>query len=346
MERIERRRRKRRGRRRRGRGWRRAGTTGTGTVRASASAARRTQSSLCSGKPPAVGRALPGGGGKTEVRNLAGVLDFHSAFGLTKGKEEDEDDEEIPQFHSTAFVGGKKKTGNQPGRPSAAAPGTGGYGSVLSSVSSASGSELAEAARTIPYPLFGDPSRSAGRRGGGGGANNTTSTPFDVDAFPGIPENSEKGAAGGESQDVADAYALNLLYAGGGEEEPEDSPLPTVNPLFKSGGGGAGRGKVRALVRSFDSNAQARAVGPGPAAVDNKAGPTSPEGRKQQSGRNEDKKGQGGVGGGGGGGGGGGSAAISPGSPVQLEVFAIKEAGVKEEEKEEKMESDDNDENV
>ena len=259
------------------------------------------------------GRAR-GGSGKTQVGNLAGVADLHSAFGLAKANDEDEDEDEDEGISQKRFVGGKKKKGHPRGRrpPVGAVAGIGGYGSVLSSASSGSGgADLAEAARAIPHPLFGDLSRSVGRRGS---ATNPARASVDFAAVtgatstvPGILKNGDKKRiVGGENQDLAEAYGLDRQGdGGGGKKEPEDSPLvdaETVNPLFKNGGGS----RVRSMARAFDAEAQAQAVSAGLAVDNNKIGPASRAGRKTQSGRKGNSKERGGGGGGGGKGEGGG----------------------------------------
>lgn len=297
-------------------------------------------------QPPklALGRTTGGG---TGVRTVAKVVDVHAAFGLAK--RDDDDDEEIAQYRSTGFLGGLKKKKKTPQSAAAAAapPGIGGYGSVLSSCSSSpdSSNDLAEAARAIPRPLFGDSSRAVGRQNARGILKNSTSVGASSEAGSAFSTNNtaagneiggggNAAAPGGHSLDLADAYGLDLAEEGGGSSDGEPSPPPktsTVNPLFGDSGGG---GRVKAMARAFDAEAQAQAVSAGRVAVDNNNIGLPGRVRKKRGGKK--KKG-----------GGGGSAALnrleSSGSALQSEVFTISEA---EEEEEEDDDGENNDENV
>ena len=289
----------------------------------------------------------PGGGG-TGVQTVAKVVDVHAAFGLDR-KDDDEDDEEAGRYRSTGFLGAiKKKKKRNPNQASiSSAAGIGGYGSVLSSGSSSPGSsnDLAEAARAIPKPLFGDASRAVGRQNTRGSIlkkgsarssfKSVTSASAAAEAssaFAGkagdgggddnveASGSSKRNSAGprGHSLDLSDAYGLDLEDEGGAPADEEPSPPPktaTVNPLFKAGGAGRG-GRVKALARSFDVEAQAQAVSAGVVVVDNnKIGLPGRTARKKHGGKRKS-----------------GSSRRLSSTGSALDVFTIAEGGEGEEE--------------
>ncbi|CAM9640675.1 unnamed protein product, partial [Hapterophycus canaliculatus] len=244
------------------------------------------------------------------VRQVAGVADVHAAFGLQRSKDEEDD----------GTLGKKQKKHDK--EVAVLSSGIGGYGGILGGVRSDpdDSTDLAEAARAIPHPLFGDPSRAVGRQNDRRGNRAYHTTPrtsavtvtvaaadADDKAFATVTSHTPMAVVPGNSLDLANAYGLDI-----GALDEQESPLPVtttttttttsgggggaaattqVNPLFD--GGSAGGGKVRALARVFDAEAQAVAVSGGLSVDNNKIGPAR---RKALAGK---RKGQRGGGGGG-----------------------------------------------
>lgn len=119
----------------------------------------------------------PGGFRGSGVTKVAGVQDFRSAFGLGKDKSRDDDDKDQ--------TGGKKKKKTKKKKRSPTSsnrPGIGGFGDISMGDASSSdeGNDLADAARAIQCPLYGDASRMVGRqnaRAGAGASAGARGTP-------------------------------------------------------------------------------------------------------------------------------------------------------------------------
>ncbi|CAM9180196.1 unnamed protein product [Scytosiphon promiscuus] len=128
------------------------------------------------------------------VRKVAGVADVHAAFGLQRDK--DDEDDGTSYYRSTGFLGGGGGARSTPD----------------------DSTDLAEAARAIPHPLFGDPNR--------GFAAVTSSKPMIVP---------------GNSLDLANAYGLDVGTFG-----EQESPLPSYDdpgqPSFRRRLCGRGKG--------------------------------------------------------------------------------------------------------
>lgn len=304
------------------------------------------------------------GGRSSGVRKVAGVADVHAAFGLQKSK--DEEDDGTLYYRSTGFLGGNKKKKKNDKDAAVLSSGIGDYGGILGGARSGADDpgDLAEAARAIPRPLFGDPSRAVGRQNNRRGNRAYRTAPVtsavtvstvagagvDDRAFASVTNNAPV-IVPGNSLNLANSYALDV-----GALDEQESPLPAtsttivggeadtaqVNPLFDAGPGGGG--KVRGLAKAFDVEAQALAVSGGLAVDNNKIGPA---GKKKLAGK---EKGRGDVGGGGAGEGGGDGPASSrltggSGSPAVEGIFTIAE-GDKEEKNEDSDNSGDDSEEV
>lgn len=258
---------------------------------------------------------------KTGVRTMAGIGDVHAAFGLDKGSDDEEDGEEggaMTQHSNKVFLGAarmakkkmKKKKQQQQERVKASISyGIGGYGDVLSGGDDSSddgATDLAEAARAIPRPLFGDPSRAVGRqnaRRGGETIRRRSGTTRPRSALRGaasstVASRTVSMVPDGQNQDLANAYGLDLEAAEGLQTPPPPADagdgtaaeetaatIAVVNPLFGEAApeanlGGTARGNVLALARAFDVEAQAQAVSAGLAVDNNKIGPPGRAGKR------------------------------------------------------------------
>ncbi|CAN0539994.1 unnamed protein product, partial [Ectocarpus sp. 8 AP-2014] len=211
---------------------------------------------------------------KTGVRTMAGIGDVHAAFGLEKGSDDEEDGEEGGAMTQHSNKGGGDDSSDD------------------------GATDLAEAARAIPRPLFGDPSRAVGRQNARRGSGTTR------------PRSALRGAASStvasrtvsmvpdeQNQDLANAYGLDLEAAEGLQTpsladagdgtaaEETAATIAVVNPLFGEAApeanlGGTARGNVLALARAFDVEAQAQAVSAGLAVDNNKIGPPGRTGKR------------------------------------------------------------------
>ncbi|CAM9777285.1 unnamed protein product [Ectocarpus fasciculatus] len=218
---------------------------------------------------------------KTGVRTMAGIGDVHAAFGLERGSDDDEDGED----GGTTNQHRNKGSGDDSSDDGA--------------------TDLAEAARAIPRPLFGDPSRAVGRqnaRGGGGPPRRGTGTTRPRSALRGaasstLASRTVSMVPDEQNQDLANAYGLDLEAAEGLQTPPPDAAddgtaaeetaatIAVVNPLFGEAAseaslGGTARGNVLALARAFDVEAQAQAVSAGLAVDNNKIGPPGRAGKR------------------------------------------------------------------
>lgn len=301
------------------------------------------------------------------VRKVAGVADVHAAFGLHKDKDDEEDG--TVYYRSTGFLGGGKKKKRQEKEVAVLSSGIGGYGGILGGARSGpdDSTDLAEAARAIPHPLFGDPSRAVGRQNNrrgnrahrtppGTSAVTVTAAPAGVSdtafasttskdkAFATVTSNTAV-VVPGNSLDLANAYGLDV-GAFGEQQSPLPATTPTttstsgavattqVNPLFDAGSAGGGR--VRALAKAFDVEAQAVAVSGGLAVNNNKIGLP---GKKAIVGKEKGRGGGEGEGGSGRGRDGAGTAVGVVGGSGSTDVGGV--FTIEESEKEEKDEDED-----
>ncbi|CAM9975069.1 unnamed protein product [Ectocarpus sp. 12 AP-2014] len=218
---------------------------------------------------------------KTGVRTMAGIGDVHAAFGLDKGSDDEEDGEEGGAMTQLSNKGGGDDSSDD------------------------GATDLAEASRAIPRPLFGDPSRAVGRqnaRRGGGTIRRGSGTTRPRSALRGAASSTVASRTismvpDEQNQDLANAYGLDLEAAEGLQTPPPAdtgdgtaaeetaATIAVVNPLFGEAApeanlGGTARGNVLALARAFDVEAQAQAVSAGLAVDNNKIGPPGRAGKR------------------------------------------------------------------
>ncbi|CAM9532345.1 unnamed protein product, partial [Ectocarpus sp. 13 AM-2016] len=230
--------------------------------------------------------ALPGrsslvAADKTGVRTMAGIGDVHAAFGLDRGSGDEEDGEEGGTMTQHSNKGGGDDSSDD------------------------GATDLAEAARAIPRPLFGDPSRAVGRqnaRRGGGTTRRGSGTTRPRSALRGaasstVASRTVSMVPDEQNHDLANTYGLDLEAAEGLQTSPPTdagdgtaaeetaATIAVVNPLFGEAAseanlGGTARGNVLALARAFDVEAQAQAVSAGLAVDNNKIGPPGRAGKR------------------------------------------------------------------
>lgn len=97
-------------------------------------------------------------GGGSEVKRLSAVANVHAAFGIRAGSDSSEEDDEYVVNASTGVMEKRKRR---------VPVGGGGSGSTGRARDPGAATDLAEAAKAISNPLFGNSSRAVGRQAGG-----------------------------------------------------------------------------------------------------------------------------------------------------------------------------------